>query len=115
MEGKNVADVRRKFIDWNKTAKELRLLRLDNRNLRRYVCYKLKSEKNGCTSDDCKTCTYEMDCNISQKELAAVFSVSENVVVNWENGKTVPPLEDLLFYSEISGVPLEEIIVFCDD
>lgn len=106
-----VGEIRKQYIDWDKTSKCLRMLRLDNRNLRRYVCYKLKAEENNCRAEDCDNCTFDMDSSISQKELAAVFNVSESVVVNWESGKTNPPLEELMFYAQICGLTLDDIIV----
>lgn len=109
-----VSEIKRKYIDWKKTSIRLRMLRLDNRNLRRYVCYTLKSEENNCSAEDCETCTYDMDYSISQKELAAVFNVSENVIVNWESGKTNPPLEDLMFYAQICGISLDQVIVMAE-
>lgn len=101
----------KKIIDWNKTAKNLKLLRNDNLNLRRYVCWELKFEDANC-SGDCLHCKYDMDNRISQAELAQVFNVSENMIVNWENSKSRPSLEDLIFYSDICELNLYDIIVF---
>lgn len=106
-----VSEIKKQYIDWEKTSKRLRMLRLDNRNLRRYVCFMLKSEEKNCNAEDCATCTYDMDCSISQRELATVFNVSESVIVNWESGKTNPPLEELMFYAQICGITLDDIIV----
>lgn len=103
----------RKYIDWPKTAKNLKLLRQDNINLRRYVCSQLYYGKRDCVTD-CAECKYDMDHSISQAELAKVFNVSESMVVNWENNKSRPQLEDLIFYGQICGIDLYEVIVFAN-
>lgn len=104
-------EIKRKYIDWRKTGKRLLNLRTGNTNLRRYVCWYLKYDKGNC-SGDCGNCEYEMDASISRSELAAVFTTTESVIFNWENGKTSPELEDLLLYAEICGIPLEQIVVY---
>ena len=57
-----VSEIKRKYIDWKKTSILLRMLRLDNRNLRRYVCYTLKSEENNCSAEDCETLRWRTLC-----------------------------------------------------
>lgn len=101
----------RKYVDWRKTGKNLRLLRNDNIELRRYVCGQLKSGTENC-SGDCASCKYDMDNSISRGELAEVFNVSESVVFNWESGRTPVSLDDLVFYTEIANVDLFDILVF---
>lgn len=101
----------RKYINWQKTGKNLQLLRNDNIHLRRYVCNVLNYDKGAC-SGECKSCKYEMDNSISRVELARIFNVSESVIFNWENGKTPVSIEDMLFYCQIAEVGLDEIIVF---
>lgn len=103
----------RQYIDWAKTAKNLKLLRQDNINLRRYVCSQLNFDKGDCDGL-CETCKFDMDHSISQAELAKVFNVSESMVVNWENSKSRPQLDDLIFYSQICGIDLYDVIVFAD-
>ena len=105
-------EIKRKCIDWVKTGKRLLNLRTGNTSLRRYVCWRLKYDEGNC-SGDCRNCEYEMDASISRKELADVFQTTENVVFNWENGKTSPEIEDLLLYAEICGITMEQIIVYC--
>ena len=80
-------ELKRKYIDWANTAKNLKLLRRDN---------------------------IDMDESISQLELAKVFNVSESMIVNWENNKSRPQLDDLLFYSQICGLDLYDVVVFCE-
>ena len=104
-------EIRRKYIDWDKTGKRLRNLRTGNTSLRRYVCWALRFDEGNC-SGDCGNCEYEMDSSISRNELATVFQTTESVIFNWENGKTSPELEDLIMYAEICGVRLEDIIVY---
>lgn len=106
-------ELKRKYIDWANTAKNLKLLRRDNINLRRYVCSQLNYDKGEC-SGECDTCRFDMDESISQLELAKVFNVSESMIVNWENNKSRPQLDDLLFYSQICRLDLYDVIVFCE-
>ena len=106
-------ELKRKYIDWANTAKNLKLLRRDNINLRRYVCSQLNYDKGEC-SGECETCKFDMDESISQLELAKVFNVSESMIVNWENNKSRPQLDDLLFYSQIFGLDLYDVVVFCE-
>lgn len=101
----------RKSIDWVKTGRCLQLLREDDRNLRRRVCYALNIDKNEC-SGECKACRFEIDNHISRQELAAVFGVSESVIFNWENGRSEVRFEDLLFYAQLAGTSVEELVVF---
>lgn len=103
--------IHRNFIDWKKTGRNLQLLREDNIELRRSVCGALKHDSGDC-SGNCRDCKYEMDNHISRKELADVFGVSESVIFNWENGRTVVDYENLLFYSQLSQISLNEIVVF---
>lgn len=108
--------IKRKVIDWDKTSKNLKLLRNDNINLRKYVCRELnfKKKKYGCDGTDCDTCRFDMDNSISQAELAQVFHINENRIVNWENNRSKPTIEDLIFYSQICGIDLYEVIIFAD-
>ena len=101
----------RRAIDWKKTGKQLLFLRNDNLSLRKYVCRENNYVKGECDGR-CDTCKYDMDTSISRSELARVFSVTESVVFNWENGITPVSLEDMLFYCEIAGVDLKDLIVF---
>ena len=106
-------------IDWDKTKDNLLDLRLNNINLRKYVCYYNKLNKddinlrekytcfNNYLCDDCKN----IDLKISRQELAFSLGVSDDIIYNIETGKTIPDLEELILYSKISKVPLEDIIV----
>jgi DNA-binding XRE family transcriptional regulator len=102
----------RKTIDWKKTGRNLKLLRQDNLLLRRYVCRTLRMKHGECDGEDCIRCRFEMDPNISQAELAEVFHVSESMLLNWENARSKPSLEDLLFYADICGLTLFDVVVF---
>ena len=101
----------RNYVDWQKTAQNLKLLRNDNINLRKYSCHTLYYDKANC-SGDCHSCKFDMDTSISQTELAEVFGVSPSVIANWETGRTTPSLEDLIFYSKICEIALSSVIVF---
>ena len=43
-----IAEIERKQIDKVRTGRQLQVLRLDNENLRRYVCSALNYDKNEC-------------------------------------------------------------------
>ncbi len=103
--------IQRQFIDWEKTGKNLELLRNDNINLRRASCRARNFGEENCEGN-CEDCKFGMDNNISRNELAEMFGVSEHVIYNWEKGKTAVDLEDLLFYCNIAKVDLKEIVVF---
>ena len=64
-------EIKRRYIDWENTAKNLKLLRRDNLNLRRYVCSALNYDKGECNGE-CATCKFDMDQSISQAELEVV-------------------------------------------
>ncbi|MBR6071809.1 MAG: helix-turn-helix transcriptional regulator [Acholeplasmatales bacterium] len=114
----------RPVINWIKTGERLALLRYDNNNLRRYVCFynkKLNEEKSLDTlrpkytcffNYDCLNCNEEMDKSISVQELANVFGKTRDVITNWETGKTMPDIEDLLLYSKITGLDINDIVIF---
>ena len=105
--------IERKRVNWEKTGKTLLLLRNDNIELRRNVCSALRYDEENC-GGDCENCKYEMDSSISRAELARIFNVSENVIFNWETGKTPVAIEDLLFYCRLSGKELSDILIFED-
>ena len=104
-------EVQRKSINWEKTGKNLKALRNHNDNLRRFVCRKIKGERQECDLN-CRQCRWDIDPSISQRELAQVFNVSEGMIANWEGNRSVPSLEDLYFYKDICGITLEEVVVF---
>ncbi len=95
----------------------MKLLRIDNITLRRNACRELslrQTEGHDCDASNCANCRFEMDSTISQTELGLLMSASTDMVANWESGRTIPALEDLLFYCEIADVDLSDIIVFDD-
>ena len=104
--------MKRRTVDWKKTGRNLKLLRNDNLSLRRCVCRTLRMRSGDCDGLDCQHCRFEMDASISQAELAAVMNVSENMLLNWETARSKPSLEDLLFYADICGLTLFDIVVF---
>ena len=105
-----IAEIERKQRSKVRTGRQLQVLRLDNENLRRYVCSALNYDKNECDGS-CEDCDprytrrgHGMDLSISQRELAQVFGVCTSVVANWESGRSLPPIEDLMLYGEICKV-----------
>ncbi len=106
--------INRRFVDWQNTAKNLRLLRNDNIELRRYVCFVLRTKRNDCDGKSCDTCRFDMDNSISQAELAEVFNVSESIVANWENARSQPSIDDLLFYAQICKLSLDDILIYVE-
>lgn len=99
-------------VDWSKTGKKLEMLRLHNEELRRYVCFYIKTKNHDCEGTNCEKCFLEMDKSISRRELSEVFLTSENVITNWENGKSIPQIEDILLYCEITKLDLLDILVY---
>ena len=103
--------IARRTIDRKKTGRNLQLLREDDIELRRFVCRALRKELGECDGN-CPDCRFDMDNHISRNELAKVFNVSESVICNWESGRTMIGVEDLLFYAQITGKTLDDILVF---
>ena len=103
--------IQRKFIDWEKTGKKLQFLREHNIELRRCVCNALKHDKGDCSAA-CSECEFEMDNHISRKELSDVFGVTENVIFNWEKGRTSVDYENLLFYAQLTKLDIDDIVIF---
>ena len=108
-----MGSIQRKFVNWEKTGKNLQLLREDNIELRRFVCSALKYDKSDCSAA-CDQCRFEMDKHISRKELSDVFGVSENVIFNWESGRTAVDYENLLFYAQLTKLDIGDIVIFMD-
>lgn len=99
-------------VNWKATGRNLQNLRLNNYNLRKYVCSQLNSGKSNCDGN-CENCNLDMDNHISQGELARVFYLdSESRIVNWEKGRARPTISDLLYYADICRIPLEQVLVF---
>lgn len=103
--------IERKTIDWEKTGFKLQALRNDNLNLRKYCCYQLYYNIANC-SGKCDDCIYEMDQKISRLELAKVLNVTDNIISNWESGRSRPEIEDLMFYAEMCKIDLFDILTF---
>ncbi len=105
----------RKFIDWTTTGQNLKLLRRDNINLRRFVCKTLREGTLECRGDgNCEKCRFEMDSSISQAELAEIFNVSDSVILNWERGVSKPQIEDIMLYAEICKIDFFDVLIFED-
>ena len=113
-------------VDWNKTKFNLANLRLGDSeyslNLRRFVCRFIREpNEDNPHADFNKQCPFGLKCEncatkeplISCRELGLVFGHSdENIVSNWENGRTIPDIEDILFYSIMSKMPIDQILEF---
>ena len=50
-----------------------------------------------------------VNAGLTQKQLAAICGVSENTVINWENGKTVPRIDMLPVLEEAYGISADYI------
>lgn len=108
-------EIKRRSIDWEKTGKRLQYLRDHNTSLRRYACSVVHKEEFGC-GIDCEECKeFDMDNKIAQDELAKVFNVSANTIANWESGRTIPDMEDLILYSDICEMDLFDILAFNEE
>jgi DNA-binding XRE family transcriptional regulator len=112
-----IKEIVRRYVDKEKTGLKLKMLRCDNINLRRYICRTLfleGDERHYCKYDgkNCDNCFFEMDHSISQTELAKVFNTTDSVVANWELGRTLPTIDDLLFYCALCQLELKDILIF---
>ena len=47
---------------------------------------------------------------LTQKELAVLCGVSESTVINWEKGRSEPTVSQAQQISELTGIPLDDII-----
>lgn len=99
-----------KRVDWGKTAHMLKFLRERNEKLRKNVC-KILNSKSCANGGVCENCEYDMDLNISQKELATVLGYSTNSIINFENGRSRPDVDALLAYSELCELNIMDVIV----
>ncbi len=98
-------------IDWEKVGINLERLRMDNLTLRRHVC-RVNHLKEGNCDGACETCRYDMDNSISRRELAYALYTTENVICNWETARTEIDVQSLIYYCDIAGVKLEDILVY---
>lgn len=103
--------IERRRIDWRRTGIRLKNLRDHHPTLQRYTCYINHAAEGNC-SGECETCEFDLDRNVSRAELARVLATTESVIANWESGRTSPELEDLLYYTALCGIALEDILVF---
>lgn len=47
---------------------------------------------------------------ISQEQLAKDLAVTRQAVSKWENGKSLPDIENLMYISDLYGVSLDELV-----
>ena len=47
---------------------------------------------------------------ISQEKLASDLAVTRQAVSKWENGKSIPDIENLMYISDLYGVSLDELV-----
>ncbi len=102
--------MKREYIDWVKTGKKLEGIRKRNETFIKNICYLTKGARGDC-DQKCEGCL-DMDSYISRAEVASVFYVSENIIQNWESGETPLPVDELLYYSKLSGLDIFDILVF---
>ena len=103
-------------VDRDATGERLQRLRKYNLHLHRYVCHELHplKKKQICDGTDCERCeadNFEEE-DINQCDLAKVMGVATSQIANWENGKSIPSLENLIFYCRICKIDkIEDLIV----
>ena len=51
-----------------------------------------------------------IDNGLSQDQFAEIFNVSRQAVSNWETGKNLPDVKNLMKLSIRFGIPLDELI-----
>lgn len=109
--GDALQNVTRPSVDWTTTGRKLCDLRLHDYKFRKAVCSILRND--GACCRDCSTCDkLSMDHHVTQDELAKVMNVSSSVVHNWESGRSEPHLEYLLWYSELAGCNIYDLLIF---
>ena len=47
---------------------------------------------------------------ISQEELAEICQVSRQAIAKWENGESIPTLENLVFWADYYKISLDELV-----
>ncbi len=103
-------------VDRRATGERLQRLRKYNIHLHRYVCHELHPYKKhwNCDGTDCEECEADdfEEEDINQSDLARVMNVGTSQIANWENGKSVPSIENLIFYCRICKIEkIEDLIV----
>lgn len=48
--------------------------------------------------------------NMSQKELSITMRVSQPTISDWENGKTIPSIKNMVRLAEIFGITVDELM-----
>lgn len=97
-------------VDWDATAKNLAYLRTSNDNLKRNVCRILNKDCAG----SCLKCSpiNRINMRVEQKELGEVFFTGSTTIANWENGRSKPSIEQILYYKELCETELDQILIF---
>lgn len=52
-----------------------------------------------------------VNSGLSQAEMAAAVGVTKDTISHWELGQSEPTLSQLRAISEVSGIPLEHIVL----
>lgn len=103
-------------VDRLATGEKLQRLRKYNIHLHRYVCHELHpyQKKQICDGTDCEQCEaadFEEE-DINQPDLARVMSVAASQIANWESGRSIPSIENLIFYCRMCKIDkIEDLIV----
>ena len=53
---------------------------------------------------------HRLEMNMSQDKLAEKMFISRQSISKWENGETLPSVENLIILSEILEIPLDELV-----
>ena len=53
---------------------------------------------------------HRLEMNMSQDKLAEKMYISRQSISKWENGETLPSVENLIILSEILEIPLDELV-----
>ena len=62
-----------------------------------------------------RLCELRKDKELSQRDIAKKFSVSQSAYNNWENGKAEPSISQILKIAEFFGVSVDYLIGNSDD
>lgn len=99
-------------VDWGATSKKLTDLRENNLKLREKVCQNLDiKKKKGCQEACCKTCSKSSSCALVQDALSKLFKVSKKTIKKWEENKSKPTLDQLMYYSELCQLEIFDVVI----
>lgn len=106
-------EIKKRCVDWQKTAAKLRWLREHDLTFKRNVCDLLELNRDKCCAD-CANCNIYETRSISRQKLAEAFCVHADTIIMHEYSLLRVPMEDLLFYAQLAETIVENIVCLKD-